>query len=465
MLPGEPGAAPGAPTAPRPAGPAGRAEAPLATPPTGGRRAAAALLDRWFVRYNPLFFASAMLVLAGAWQLAGALREMGLGGGPMARLMVLAIYAAVLAVAASWLWRRAGERRAAVLLALLVALVALDPTCALAAAAIELPAAQAGGAALAWAALVALLAWRLSGALGCAAGSRRWPNVLWPTAVAALVGGGPLLLDARLSRDSTYLALATAGLALALAMRRWPLALGTHEVSAPATPGETAGSPAAAGQESAAAADAAWEATVRKRLALALPVGWLVALAAHAGAWAVLFDVWPLPGLFLLVLATTVLAARSTPCVALAALLLVGCSWTRPELPAIAAAVALALLWRVWRGMARGLLAGAVVAGWVAATAALGGAGRSPLAAFVALGLLVALTRRERSPWPWLAGAVVVAATDWRSLAGAAGGVAAHWLALPAILRAAVLLFGGFASLGLGIWLSLRWGTRGRRPR
>lgn len=79
------------------------------------------LFHLWFVRYNPLYLVSAMLVLAGLNLVSKGLASEGSLAGPLAVGLVAEVYAAAL-IGGAALLTRAGQRRPAVLLAL-VALV------------------------------------------------------------------------------------------------------------------------------------------------------------------------------------------------------------------------------------------------------------------------------------------------------------------------------------------------------
>ena len=89
-------------------------------------RFAERLFHRWFVAYNPLYFASAALVLLGVNLVSHELA----GRAAYAHFAVAGIaeaYAWALILAAAWLMRL-GSRRPAVLLALIVAVYQCDPT-------------------------------------------------------------------------------------------------------------------------------------------------------------------------------------------------------------------------------------------------------------------------------------------------------------------------------------------------
>ena len=76
------------------------------------------LLYRWFVEYNPLYFFSALCVLAGVLLVSRALPEAGLEGGRLILAGVVQLYELLLIGAAALLFRVAGQRRPAVMLAI-----------------------------------------------------------------------------------------------------------------------------------------------------------------------------------------------------------------------------------------------------------------------------------------------------------------------------------------------------------
>lgn len=77
-----------------------------------------ALLHRWFVEYNPFYLVSAMLVLAGLNLVSRGLAGQGSLYGPLAVATLAELYAGSLVAGAALLMRN-GQRRSAVVLALL----------------------------------------------------------------------------------------------------------------------------------------------------------------------------------------------------------------------------------------------------------------------------------------------------------------------------------------------------------
>lgn len=86
----------------------------------------AALLRAWFVTYNPVYLASAALVLAGLWLVSFDLAKRGVLGG-LGVSAIAEVYALALIGGAAVL-QRTGQRRAAVMLGLLAALYQCDLT-------------------------------------------------------------------------------------------------------------------------------------------------------------------------------------------------------------------------------------------------------------------------------------------------------------------------------------------------
>ncbi len=93
----------------------------------GSPPARSSLFHRWFVQYNPVYLLSAALVLGGMWLLS---REAAAAGSLLGQLGVAGLaelYAAAL-IGGAALLTRIGQRRAAVMLGLLVALYQGDLT-------------------------------------------------------------------------------------------------------------------------------------------------------------------------------------------------------------------------------------------------------------------------------------------------------------------------------------------------
>lgn len=85
------------------------------------------LLYRWFVQYNPLYLVSAMLVLGGTILTSRGLATEGSLHGPLGVAAIAELYAVAL-IGGAALLTRIGQRRPAVMLALLTALYQCDLT-------------------------------------------------------------------------------------------------------------------------------------------------------------------------------------------------------------------------------------------------------------------------------------------------------------------------------------------------
>ena len=103
----------------------GASEAPEARPRASATRR---LLYRWFVEYNPLYLVSALLVLGGLMMISRGQADQGTMSPEVGAIPVIAeVYAAVL-IAGAALLTRLGQRRPAVMLALITALYQCDLT-------------------------------------------------------------------------------------------------------------------------------------------------------------------------------------------------------------------------------------------------------------------------------------------------------------------------------------------------
>ncbi len=151
------------------------------------------LLHRWFVRYNPLYFFSALCVLGGVFFVSRGLDEVGWREGKVLLTAVLETYQLLLIAAAALLYRVARQRRPAVLLGLLEAVFFLDCTLQTE----GLAALESRSLAAAW---VAMAAFKLA--------ALAWAFRLRPSAPAFLV---PLLAAAALAATPQVLDLENAG--------------------------------------------------------------------------------------------------------------------------------------------------------------------------------------------------------------------------------------------------------------
>ncbi len=86
------------------------------------------LLEQWFVLYNPLYFLSMALILAGVWILSIGLPETGLSDGELGLFAVVQAYEALLIGSAALLFRAANRKRPAVILGLMEVFFLFDWT-------------------------------------------------------------------------------------------------------------------------------------------------------------------------------------------------------------------------------------------------------------------------------------------------------------------------------------------------
>ena len=211
------------------------------------------LLYRWFVQYNPLYLVSAMLVLGGTILTSRGLATEGSLYGPLGVAAIAEVYAVAL-IGGAALLTRIGQRRPAVMLALLTALYQCDltlhtETC------VQLGVAGACAAG-AWLALFVL---KLL-ALGWAMKVRISPAAF---GLAAL-GAAGLIVGPYLVEEATYF---TSGTFIAV----WMFALGLLAPHAAVT--------------SAVPLDA-WGQTVLRRATTAIWSLWGLLLSLHVLFWA-----------------------------------------------------------------------------------------------------------------------------------------------------------------------------------
>jgi len=94
----------------------------------GSARSVQELLHYWFVQYNPLYFFSALCVLAGMLLLSRGLTEMDWQEGQLLLSGVMQLYEIILIAGAALLFRTPGQRRPAVILGLVEIFFLLDGT-------------------------------------------------------------------------------------------------------------------------------------------------------------------------------------------------------------------------------------------------------------------------------------------------------------------------------------------------
>ena len=86
------------------------------------------LLHYWFVQYNPLYFFSALCVLCGTFLVSRGLETMGWEQGQILLTIVIQAYEVLLLISTALLFRVAGQRRPAVILAMVEVFFLFDPT-------------------------------------------------------------------------------------------------------------------------------------------------------------------------------------------------------------------------------------------------------------------------------------------------------------------------------------------------
>jgi hypothetical protein len=381
------------------------------------------LLWRWFVRYNPLYFFSALCVLLGIHLVATGLHA-GRLGERLALAGVLQAYELLLVGGVAVLFPTEKGRRPAVILAILAMAFLFDPTFPL-----EALTAFANGSVLVsgvWLALAAIKltalarAMRLEGAGGALGAAL--------LGAAGLVAFPTLLATRAVDPSTTLLAATWYAAAVAAVVLRWrpPVACGV-ELDA-------------------------WGRTVLTRVTRAALFGWGGLYLYHVHQCARLYDVTLTPAHaapFALVLA---FAVRKEAAAWVGAGLAVWVSLAWPETTSATAVVAAATLaWRGWLDGPPRLTTGAVLAaffaGWTLAWH--GGPLPRPGALLVAQTVVVLLVAAwlYRLPSAGVAGGAMALA-----------GVGKLALAHGQLGVGALLLAAGFASLAAGVALTMREG-------
>lgn len=146
------------------------------------------LLKEWFVQYNPLFFFSALCFLGGVALVSHAFSSLKIEDEFMSLSAVVQAYELALIAGAALLYRLPGQRRPAVILAILAMALAFDPTNQ-----IEALATLKGGAWLVWALLVPVKLALLARAVRVRASAGVWAGV---TAGALLLAASPAAMVA-----------------------------------------------------------------------------------------------------------------------------------------------------------------------------------------------------------------------------------------------------------------------------
>lgn len=367
-------------------------------------------IHEWFVRYNPLYFASALSILAGVYYVGQGFEE---AGRPEARVdltYVLEAYQVLVIAGAALLLRRAGQCRPAVILGLLQALFLVDVTF------------QNEVLALYEKRLLAVgwLMWALVklGALCWALRLRPRLSMLAVPVLAVLgVVATPQLMDVGLvDRSAVHLAATWYGAAvLALALKLRPRAATALRLDR-------------------------WGRTVLRRGLRAAVRIWAFLLLLHVVASAIVFEVevgWIYLAPWLLVLAF--LHRREVWAWAGAALALLFATASEPTVAPTALLAALVLGWRGWREGCPRLYVGSVLAAHVALRTLGWEQGPMP----------------EAAPWLFAATAAVLIVVAWRFRVALA--LLPFVAALPPVVRRLQMmgyLAWGVALLGTG-FLSL----------
>jgi hypothetical protein len=225
------------------------------------------LFHRWFVQYNPLYFFSALCVLAGVLLISGSLPEAGLDRGRLYLAGVVQLYELLLIGAAALLFRAAGQRRPAVMLAIVAIPFLFDWTFQTE----TLSVVGEGGiiAVSVWAALVPIKMLLLARTFRL-----RVPAVLLSIlAVASVVVAGMPQIMNRAAVDAGKVHLGSVWLFAALvaaASRSWPRIRSSEKLDP-------------------------WGHTVLHRTLRATGTMWSGLYLVHAGTWMVQFNVDPHP--------------------------------------------------------------------------------------------------------------------------------------------------------------------------
>ena len=295
------------------------------------------LIYYWFVQYNPFYFFSAACVLMGMYLAASELTDWYVGQLVLAGVMVL--YELLLLAGAVLLFRRAKQRRPAVILGLAVVFFLLDPTLR-----------TEGVTALGPAGVVATLLWTFLAVFKLFAlrfaFRLRVPLTAWisPMAAVLIVGGMPYLLVANdIETRVLLLTGSCVGAVLLGAAIFFPPQIRCDEKLDE------------------------WGRTVLKRAARVAPILWAGFFIYHLITWMGIHEV-PL-GMHFAVpyLALALLLARSEWTVWVTASCLLGAgALDATAFPTAALAVSAGLAWLAWRKRFSRLYLGAVLCGYLA---------------------------------------------------------------------------------------------------
>lgn len=372
-------------------------------PPAG-----APIFHRWFVQYNPFYFASALLVLGGVFLVTRDPDRWE--DGHLALAAVIQLYELALIAGAGLLFALPGQRRPAVILAIVAMAFLFDPSFR-----------TEGLASIGTHTLPASVAWILLAGLKLALLGRalrvRLPighSALWVLS-AAFVALGPQSIGLG----------ARPGLVLVIGC--W---LGVALVLLPAP-----------NVESEVALDE-WGRLVLGRLSRLAPIGWAALYWVHVVGWCGIYDLSPSPLCFapLVVLLPLAMPREQLVWIVLAAALAIATQWPA-EFSTVAALLALGAAVKAYR------------AGWprvyVAATltAYLGAAGMQlpPPALATAAAIVLLLIAWRFRLWSAVLAAVICVTPALMPLLPQS---LARWGALS--------LGAGFAALAGGLWVNYR---------
>lgn len=366
-----------------------------------------ALMHRWFVQYNPLYFASALLVLLGVVFLTRD--PLDWAHGQLALAGLIQLYELALIGGAALLFNLPGQRRPAVILGIVALAFAFDLT--FRTEALASVGTRVLGASVLWGALLAIKLALVARALRV-----RLPRMHaagWTLAGLMLAIAPHLIADEVVDRRIVLTAACWLGIGLvALVFRLQP-------------------------RLTLRAALDDWGKIVAGRLTALIPPGWAVLYWLHIAAWCGIYELRVTPLCFAPAVLFVPFAVRSEAAtwVAAAIVLAVGA-----HLPPVAVLLALGLALKAHRqGMPR-LHVAALVAAYLAGPKWLA---PDAWVSIVASAALAMLAWRYRLPTALGAALAVAVPLVLPWLPGKAG----QW--------GAVLMAGGFVALGAGV--ALNW--------
>ncbi len=376
------------------------------------------LWHEWFVRYNPLYFLSALSILFGILLVSRGLDDAGLRESKVLLTAVLESYQLLLIAGAALLFRSGRNRRSAVILGLTAVVFLFDGTFQME----ILACLEARGVAAAWVVLAVLKLAALTFAFKLRATASAW---VVPVVAAVAIAWVPQVLDrGSVDRQSVHL-LATW---LAAALAAWVLTVRPR-----------------------VACDAeldAWGETVLRRATNAAWAIWGGFYLAHLVAWGVIFDL-PWTSLYLVpALLLTAFRWQEEGMVWVAGAFAVGLATEVPvTVTPTALVVAGVFAWRLWQTGSRRLIVGAVLSLHMALRTIGWQSGPLP----------------EAGLWLVLPTAAVLIILVWRlrltsaalALVAGAIGLREHLPQLGALGWGTVFLAGGFLSLITGV--AINW--------